>query len=159
MVDFRVSFTNNLAERDIRMMKVQEKISETFGSSEGASNFCRVRRYISTVKKNRKSLLASIKGAFEREPFIPTQAHGLWLTSYQDQWFIDCIEFVPDEKRLDLWIDFIPGSVFECPECKAYDTSEKTWCHLNFFQYKCYLHCRVPRVECKECGIHQVKVP
>ena len=82
----------------------------------------------------------------------------------QDPWFIDCIEFVPDEKRLDLWIDFIPGSEFECPECgrtecKAYDTSEKTWRHLNFFQYKCYLHCRVPRVECKECGIHQAKVP
>lgn len=82
----------------------------------------------------------------------------------QDPWFIDRIEFAPDEKRLDLWIDFIPGSVFECPkcgrtECKAYDTSDKTWRHLNFFQYKCYLHCRVPRVECKECGIHQVNVP
>ena len=82
----------------------------------------------------------------------------------QDPWFIDRIEFVPDEKRLDLWIDFIPGSEFECPEygrteCKAYDTSDKTWRHLNFFQYKCYLHCRVPRVECKKCGIHQVKVP
>jgi len=82
----------------------------------------------------------------------------------QDPWFIDRIEFVPDEKRLDLWIDFIPGSEFDCPkcertECKAYDTSDKTWRHLNFFQYKCYLHCRVPRVECKKCGIHQVKVP
>jgi len=82
----------------------------------------------------------------------------------QDPWFIDRIEFVPDEKRLDLWIDFVPGSEFECPECgrtecKAYDTSKKTWRHLNFFQYKCYLHCRVPRVECKECGIHLVKVP
>ena len=82
----------------------------------------------------------------------------------QDPWFIDRIEFVPDEKRLDLWIDFIPCSEFDCPkcertECKAYDTSDKTWRHLNFFQYKCYLHCRVPRVECKKCGIHQAKVP
>jgi len=82
----------------------------------------------------------------------------------QDPWFIDRIEFSPEEKRLDLWVDFIPGSEFECPECgkskcKAYDTSEKTWRHLNFFQHKCYLHCRVPRVECEDCGIHLVKVP
>lgn len=82
----------------------------------------------------------------------------------QDPWIIDCIDFNSDEKRLDIWINFQKGSEFPCPECeqpgcKAYDTSEKIWRHLNFFQHKCYLHCRVPRVECKDCGIHQVQVP
>jgi len=82
----------------------------------------------------------------------------------QDPWFIDRIEFDPKDKRLDIWIDFLPGSDFVCPVCgrsgcKAYDTSEKIWRHLNFFQHKCYLHCRVPRADCEECGIHQVKVP
>jgi transposase len=82
----------------------------------------------------------------------------------QDPWFIDRIEFIPEEKRLDIWIDFFTGSEFVCPVCgisgcKAYDTSEKTWRHLDFFQHKCYLHCRVPRVECEDCGIHQAKVP
>ncbi len=82
----------------------------------------------------------------------------------QDPWFIEKIDFSPDTKRLDIWIDFIPGSRFNCPDCKIpectpYDTSEKIWRHLNFFQFKTYLHCRVPRVQCKRCGIQQVNVP
>lgn len=75
MTDFRVPFTNNLAERDIRMVKVQQKISGSFRSIEGVSNFCRVRGYISTVKKNEGSVLAAIKGAFRRDPFMPTVAY------------------------------------------------------------------------------------
>jgi transposase len=82
----------------------------------------------------------------------------------QDPWFIEKIDFSPDTKRLDIWIDFIPGSRFDCPECNIpecspYDTNEKIWRHLNFFQFKTYLHCRVPRVQCKQCGIQQVTVP
>jgi len=82
----------------------------------------------------------------------------------EEPWYIESIEFNPDENKLDIWINFTAGSEFICPECeekgcKAYDTSEKIWRHLNFFQYKCYIHCRVPRVKCENCGIHLVKVP
>ena len=75
MTDFRVPFTNNLAERDIRMVKVQQKISGSFRSDDGVANFCRVRGYVSTVKKNEGSVLAAIKGAFGEEPFMPTAAY------------------------------------------------------------------------------------
>jgi len=75
MYDFSVPFSNNLAERDIRMMKLQQKISGTFRSEEGADWFCRVRGYISTVKKNELPVFASLLKVFEGDPFIPSAAH------------------------------------------------------------------------------------
>jgi len=71
MYDFKVPFANNLAERDVRMMKVQQKISGTFRSVQGACSFCRIRGYISTVKKNELSVIDAIGAVFDGKPFVP----------------------------------------------------------------------------------------
>lgn len=74
MHDFEVPFENNQAERDVRMMKVQQKISGTFRSTQGAVMFCRIRGYISTVKKNKLSVIDAIQNVFSGKPFIPNIA-------------------------------------------------------------------------------------
>lgn len=72
-------------------------------------------------------------------------------------WYVSLVEFEPEEKRLELVIDFERGGTFACPECgaagcKAYDTEERSWRHLNFFQYETHLRARMPRVTCSRCG-------
>lgn len=80
-------------------------------------------------------------------------------------WEVTEVSFSKESNRLDITIDFQRGATFLCPVCgapaPAYDTTEKTWQHLNFFQYEAYLHARVPRVNCPNegCGVKQVQVP
>ena len=79
-------------------------------------------------------------------------------------WMVKRSAFDATAKRLDIYLDFGKGSRFPCsecgePDCPAYDTEEKTWRHLNFFQHEAFLHARVPRVTCKGCGVKQVSVP
>jgi transposase len=72
MYDFRASFTNNQAENDIRMIKVKQKVSGCFRSSEGANMFLRTRGYISTARKHTLNPLEALTDVFKGTPFIPS---------------------------------------------------------------------------------------
>ncbi len=79
-------------------------------------------------------------------------------------WTVTGSDFDPGAHRLDIHIDFPAGSRFSCPECgaancPAHDTEQMTWRHLNFFQHQAWLHARVPRVRCNNCGVKKVGVP
>jgi len=82
-------------------------------------------------------------------------------------WFIKSIDFNAEKKRLDIHIDFKPGSTFSDPSAdddgakmyKAYDTVKKTWQHLNFFEYECHLHARVPRIKRDDGKVRLILTP
>ena len=78
-------------------------------------------------------------------------------------WFVKSIDFDEENKRLDIHIDFKRGATFMDEEdkkpYKAYDTVDKTWKHLNFFQYECYLHARTPRIKRDDGRIKLISPP
>lgn len=71
MSNFHVPFDNNLAQRDIRMMKVKQKISGAFRTRWGAETFCALRSYIATVRKQGIPVIQAIYDALLGQPFFP----------------------------------------------------------------------------------------
>jgi transposase len=74
--DFRVPFTNNLAENDIRMIKLQQKISGCWRTDHGAERYLRVRSYISTARKQGQRPLGVLAQLAAGQPWLPAPAPG-----------------------------------------------------------------------------------
>jgi transposase len=79
-------------------------------------------------------------------------------------WLVKACAFDAEKRRLDIEIDFARGGRFPCPQCgtadcPVHDTAMQKWRHLDFFQHQAFLHARVARIACPDCGVKQIAVP
>ena len=82
-----------------------------------------------------------------------------------EPWTVVSRRFDAERRPFELHLEVAatPGARFPCPRCgapvKAHDWKETTWQHLNFFQHRCFITARVPRVRCSEHGVLRATVP
>src|SRR5262249_52149379 len=72
LANFAVPFDHNQAERDVRMVKVQQKASGSFRSEAGGAAFCRLRGYVSTLRKQDLPLLSALEATLRGQPVLPS---------------------------------------------------------------------------------------
>ena len=71
LADLTIPFDNNQAERDLRTLKMQQKVSGCFRSDPGADAFARLRSYFATLRKQGQPLLAALQSVFAGRPLYP----------------------------------------------------------------------------------------
>ena len=89
------------------------------------------------------------------------------LLHIPEPWYIDRVDFSLEAKQLDVYVKFRERALFPCSKCRAPNqpvrdiaNHDRTWRHLNFFEYPSYIHAELPRTNCGECNtITRVNVP
>jgi len=81
-----------------------------------------------------------------------------------EPWFVETVELTTADARVDIHVEHGNGVRWTCPACgrelACRDHAEpRVWRHLDTCQFKTFLHARIPRVDCPEHGVVQVKVP
>jgi len=86
------------------------------------------------------------------------------ILGLNEPWFVQRVELKMDQQRVDIFVDHRADAKWVCPKCSKpsglYDhAEERVWRHLDSCQLKTFLHSRVPRTGCPDCGIRKVKLP
>jgi transposase len=86
------------------------------------------------------------------------------ILGLEKPWSVSKVELNMGEQHVDVWVEHEPSVRWPCPECQGElavrdHAEERVWRHLDTCQFKTMLHARVPRVDCPEHGVLQVKVP
>lgn len=78
-------------------------------------------------------------------------------------WGVEKVELKLTEGEVHVWVALPPKELWVCPECLAaapiHDHRERVWRHLDTFQYRTLIHARVPRLDCPNHGVKQIRVP
>ena len=87
-----------------------------------------------------------------------------YLLGLKSPWSVSRVDLNVKGQCVEVWAEHPEGASWACPQCSrelpVYDhAEERTWRHLDSCQYQTHLHARIPRVECGEHGVVQVKVP
>jgi len=85
----------------------------------------------------------------------------------ESPWYVKDIEFNEFERQLIVFVDFKKGSKFHYEKAdegingvfSVYDTTQKSWRHLNFFEHECHISARVPRIKTDDGKVRLIKTP
>lgn len=86
------------------------------------------------------------------------------ILGIESPWTVDRVDLNTDKGRVDVYVEHKQGVSWSCPECQKVlacrdHAEERSWRHLDTCQYQTLLHARIPRVECPDHGVLQVRVP
>jgi transposase len=121
---------------------------------------------LKVIESSREAVLDWLKYSVPRcMVAAPMDTNVLFAAALQltAPWRVVESRFEKETGELRIRLDFNPGSHFPCPQCGSncpvHDTKEKSWRHLNFWQYRTELTARTPRIECPEHKVLLIEVP